>query len=97
MDAAPQPAVGSAWLQYTMVDNLDDDIRMLSYPARQAHLYVLAAAGIPSVLLEMGFLSNPGDEAMLRQPKYREIIARAIRDKIGDYFDDLPHPGAGQT
>jgi N-acetylmuramoyl-L-alanine amidase len=93
----PQPRPGSAWLQYTMIDNLDDDIHMVSEPAREAHFYVLGTAGTPSVLLEMGFLSNAHDEAALNKPKYREVIARAIRDAIGDYFDQMAHPDAART
>lgn len=88
---APHPAAGSPWLQYTMIDNLDDDIRMTADPARQAHLYVLAAGNVPSVLLEMGFLSNRHDEALLRQHQHQDIVARAVRDAIGDYFDGLQH------
>lgn len=94
---APQPAVGSPWLQYTMIDNLDDDIRMTADPARQAHLYVLAAGDVPSVLLEMGFLSNRHDEALLKQQKHQEVVARAVRDAIGDYFDGLTHMHDSRT
>ena len=86
---APQPIASSPWLQYAMIDNLDDDIHMLHDPAREAHLYVLRITTVPSVLLEMGFLSNRRDEALLRQAKHRAVIARAIRDAIKDYFDVL--------
>jgi N-acetylmuramoyl-L-alanine amidase len=80
-----------------MIDNLDDDIRMTADPARQAHLYVLAAGDVPSVLLEMGFLSNRHDEALLRQQKHQEVVARAVRDAIGDYFDGLTHMHDSRT
>ncbi|HEY8288823.1 MAG TPA: N-acetylmuramoyl-L-alanine amidase [Acetobacteraceae bacterium] len=93
----PPPRRGSAWLQYTMIDNLDDDIHMAEKPARQAHFYVLGTHGVPSVLLEMGFLSNRHDEAQLKKAKYRRVIAAAIRDAIGDYFDELQHPDAQRT
>ena len=91
------PRPGSAWLQYTMIDNLNDDIRMDAEPARRAHFYVLGLRGIPSVLLEMGFLSNHHDESLLKKTKYRRTIARAIRDAINDYFAKLKHPSALRT
>jgi N-acetylmuramoyl-L-alanine amidase len=94
---APKPRPGSALLQYTMIDNLDDDVRMVAHPARQGHLYVLAERDIPGVLVEMGFLSNRHDEALLKEAKYRLTIADAIRDAVDDYYAALKHPGALQT
>ena len=94
---APRPRAGSPWLQYTMIDNLDDDIRMTADPARRAHLYVLATGDIPSVLLEMGFLSNGHDEALIKQQKHRNIVARSMRDAIDDYFDGVQPPHGGRT
>ena len=82
----PPPEPGSAWLQYTMIEQLADDVRMVVAPARAAHLYVLASHTIPSVLLEMGFLSNRQDEVLLRQAAHRRVIVEAIRDAIDDYF-----------
>jgi N-acetylmuramoyl-L-alanine amidase len=85
----PAPIAGSASLQDTLIDNLQDDIRMVVEPSRQARFYVLRARRIPSVLLEMGFLSNRRDEALLKRPKHRGVIARSLRDAINDYFDHL--------
>jgi N-acetylmuramoyl-L-alanine amidase len=93
----PQPAAGSPSLQYTMIDNLGDDIRMTAEPARHAHLYVLAEYDFPSVLLEMGFLSNPREETLLKQPAHLTTVAQAIRDAINDYFDNAQHSTAGRT
>jgi N-acetylmuramoyl-L-alanine amidase len=33
---------------------------------------------MPSILLETGFISNLNDEAMLKQPAFREKIVNAI-------------------
>jgi len=88
---------GSARLQYRLIDSLNDEVRMMRDSSRQAELYVLMRLGIPGALLEMGFLSNREDENLLRQPKHRAIIARAIRDAIDDYFQDVKQPGVGRT
>jgi N-acetylmuramoyl-L-alanine amidase len=91
---APEPEPGSAWLQYTMIDQLEDDVQMTDSPARHAQLYVLASHRIPSVLLEMGFLSNRQDESLLRQAAHRGVLVQAISDAIDDYFSAFKEPAS---
>jgi N-acetylmuramoyl-L-alanine amidase len=43
---------------------------------------VLKSPDIPSVLLELGFLSNKKDRANLKNPEWRAAMAEAIRDAI---------------
>ena len=43
---------------------------------------VLKSADIPSVLIELGFLSSPGDLARLRDPAWRATMADAIRSGL---------------
>lgn len=52
--------------------------------------YVLRSASMPSVLVELGFLSNPGDEAKLEQPDIRQKLAEALRDGIEDFAHVSP-------
>ncbi len=70
---------GSAHLQHALVGSLDRALPMLDNPARHAHFVVLKAADIPSVLVEMGFMSNVADEAALRQASHRARVAAAMR------------------
>ncbi|RYY09634.1 MAG: N-acetylmuramoyl-L-alanine amidase, partial [Alphaproteobacteria bacterium] len=65
------PPPGSSDLQKAMVEQLKDDVAMVHDPAREAHLYVLATSGVPSVLVEMGFVSNRHEERPLRTTRYR--------------------------
>ena len=51
--------IGSARAGAQLVGSLDQDLPMLPNPARHAGFVVLKAADIPSVLVEMGFMSNP--------------------------------------
>lgn len=53
-----------------------------SRPRRDGQFSVLAAADFPSVLIEVGFLSNAQDRAVLATPEGRARIARAIRDTV---------------
>ena len=55
-------------------------------PHRFAGFAVLKAPDVPSVLVETGYLSNPEDERMLRQPQYRAKLARALARAIEGYF-----------
>jgi N-acetylmuramoyl-L-alanine amidase len=43
---------------------------------------VLKAADVPSVLVEMGFMSNQLDEIALRRPDHRAKVAAALRRAI---------------
>ncbi|HKM64735.1 MAG TPA: N-acetylmuramoyl-L-alanine amidase, partial [Acidisphaera sp.] len=65
---------------------LDRDVPMLPNPSRHAAFVVLKAADIPSVLVEMGFMSNPEDEAALRRPDHRVRVAAAMKRAVDGYF-----------
>ncbi len=78
--------VGSARLARSLVRGLDRDLPMLPNPIRHAGFAVLKAADVPSVLVEMGFMSNPRDEAALRRHDHRHVVADAIRRSIDTYF-----------
>ena len=58
---------------------------------KKAPFIVLIGASMPSVLAEIGFLTNAGDEAMLRKPEYRQKLADALYKGIASYADTLSH------
>ncbi len=78
--------IGSVQIARGMVGSLDQDLPMLQNPARHAGFVVLKAADIPSVLVEMGFMSNPRDEAALRQDSHRKLVAQAMQRAVDAYF-----------
>ena len=45
---------------------------------KKAPFVVLIGANMPSVLAEIGFLTNASDEALLRKPEHRQKIAEAL-------------------
>jgi len=47
---------------------------------------VLRDNPIPAVLLELGYITNPDDEANMKSSEYQEKVAAAIADGIVDYL-----------
>ena len=44
---------------------------------------------VPSVLFEMGFLSNPDEDVLLNDPTYQQLLADAIADAVCTYLRDV--------
>ncbi|WP_374577289.1 N-acetylmuramoyl-L-alanine amidase [Phenylobacterium sp. J367] len=77
----------SAAFAETLVSNIEGRSPMLRRSHRDAGFMVLLAPDVPAVLLEMGFISNPEDEQLLRDPARRNILIGAVGDAIDDYFN----------
>ncbi len=60
---------------------------MNRHPQRHAGFSVLKSADIPSVLVELGFLSAPRDLANLRDPVWRSVMVGAMADAILKWRD----------
>jgi N-acetylmuramoyl-L-alanine amidase len=58
---------------------------------KRAPFVVLIGATMPSVLAEIGFLTNSADEAMMSKPDHRQKIAEALYKGIAAYADTLSH------
>ncbi|TVS13015.1 MAG: AMIN domain-containing protein [Wenzhouxiangella sp.] len=52
----------------------------------RANFVVLRSPDVPSVLIEVGFISNPQDEKNLNTPTHRRQIAAAITNGVRDHF-----------
>jgi len=72
---------------------------------RQAPFRVLMGATMPSILVEVGFISNPDEESQLRGEVYRTRVAQAMAAAVHDFLSDLERlsrptysgaPGASQ-
>lgn len=69
-----------------IVDELGRQVTLLRNTHRFAGFAVLKAPDIPSVLIELGYLSNRQDERLLRQPQYRAKLASAVTNATDRYF-----------
>ena len=70
----------------SMVKTLQPVIEMTNRPVRSAGFLVLKAPDVPSVLLELGYLSNEADEKLLGSPQWRAGAAKAVAKAIDNYF-----------
>ena len=77
----------SAVFARKLVTELAKVRKMLRNTHRFAGFAVLKAPDIPSVLIELGYLSNRTDERMLRDAKQRRRMATAMTRAIRLYFD----------
>jgi N-acetylmuramoyl-L-alanine amidase len=60
----------------------------------RANFVVLRSPDVPSMLVETGFITNPGEERRLNDPAYRARLAAAITDGVRRYFIGQPPPGS---
>jgi N-acetylmuramoyl-L-alanine amidase len=73
-------------LAHDVATVLGREVVLLENPQRSANFVVLTAPDIPSVLVELGCLSNPIEERLLQQPAYQEWLARALAQAVETYF-----------
>jgi len=68
------------------------NISLASRGVKQAGFYVLVGASMPSVLVELGYVSNPQDAAFLRSEKGEQQIAQSIVSAVKSfksYYDKV--------
>ena len=58
-----------------------------------ANFVVLRSPDVPSMLIETGFITNPGEEKKLSDPAHRERLAAAVVSGIRGYFTQQAPPG----
>jgi N-acetylmuramoyl-L-alanine amidase len=64
---------------------------------KQAPFVVLIGAQMPSVLTEIGFLTNTGEAGLFKQAAPRQLIAQSLRDAIVRYQTSLKKVSAAGT
>ncbi len=77
---------GSKALASALLSPFKNTVPMTEKPHRSAGFAVLKAPDIPSILIEMGYLSNPKEFARLSEPGYQHKIAVAIEAGLNAYF-----------
>lgn len=69
-----------------VVEELKSATTVIKNPLRSAGFQVLKSHDVPSVLIELGFLSNNLDEKMLGSDEWRERVSDAIVQSTNSFF-----------
>ena len=76
-----------------VLEEVDKIAKLHKREVEQAGFAVLKSPDIPSILVETGFISNPGEAQKLATGAYQDKMARAMQVGIQDWF--TTHPPAG--
>lgn len=87
----------SNFMQSTLLAQMIMDKIKLIDPTHQTRsikeadksLFLMKNATLPAVIVECGFLSNPDEEKLLKDPEYQERLACAICDGIIEYYNNI--------
>ncbi|MCC2110437.1 MAG: N-acetylmuramoyl-L-alanine amidase [Hyphomicrobiales bacterium] len=76
----------SAVFAKSLVGEFRSAIKLVKNPHRSGGFLVLRAPDVPSILIELGYLSNAHDEQMLTSEDWRERTANAVIEAIRSFF-----------
>jgi N-acetylmuramoyl-L-alanine amidase len=72
-----------------IVKAMEPSVTLRRFPVRQADFFVLQAPDIPSMLIELGFMSNSADIKNLESDQWRDKVVGAIATGVEGYFTAL--------
>jgi len=75
-----------------IVNAMQPSVALRRFPLRQADFFVLQAPDVPSMLIELGFMSNNADIANLENIDWRNKVVNAIALGVESYFKDVGNP-----
>ena len=78
----------SATFAGMVMDHIGASTPLLKSNLRQAGFMVLLAPDVPAVLLEMGYINNDHDEAMLGDSRHRQVMMGQVATAIDEYFEE---------
>jgi N-acetylmuramoyl-L-alanine amidase len=73
-----------------VLSNMGKIARLHKKHVERAGFVVLKSPDVPSILVETGFISNPGEAAKLRTKQYQKQMAKAIFNGLKSYFYSNP-------
>lgn len=79
-----------------LVEKLKGRINLIKNPQRSASFAVLKSPDVPSVLVELGYLSNRKDEALLTSDKWQKTAVKQIVATILSFFQTRINANAAQ-
>lgn len=87
----PQTPLLAASLQESINNHIKNCLSInISRQPVISDFFILRNANIPGVIIEAGFISNPGDRDLLKDDTYQTKLAEAILDGIRNFFKHMP-------
>ncbi|MBN9543774.1 MAG: N-acetylmuramoyl-L-alanine amidase [Alphaproteobacteria bacterium] len=71
-----------------LIKQLSKQVKMLNHSHRYANFKVLRSKHVPSILIELGYLSNLDDEKLLTNDNYKQKIIASIVQAIDHFFNN---------
>jgi N-acetylmuramoyl-L-alanine amidase len=72
-------------LAQSVVNTFKNEVMLINNPHRHAGFRVLTAPDVPSILLELGFMSNKDDEQLLIDPAWQKKVAGLVAKAVEQY------------
>jgi len=82
----------SAVFARNLVEKLGGSVKMHKVPLRSAGFRVLSAPDVPSVLIELGYMSSPKDAELLNSEEWRTKAVAAVATAVDGYFSAARAP-----
>lgn len=70
----------------TVIEFMSDSTTMQQNADREANFRVLKTAKVPSVLIELAYVTNPQDARNLKSEQWRDRVADSIATAVDNYF-----------
>jgi N-acetylmuramoyl-L-alanine amidase len=70
----------------SMITYMGESTNLKDNPDREAAFVVIKSAKVPSILIELGYVTNEEDAELLRSDQWRERVSSSIVTAIDNYF-----------
>lgn len=72
--------------QKHILSNLGKKYKVVDGGVREGPFWVLVGALMPSILIEVGYITNPAERKLLFTPSYQNLLAEGIASGVDSYF-----------
>ena len=86
----------SAELARLVVGRLENEVPLDTPPLNRAPFRVLESANMPAILVEMGYLTNPSQEGLLKENAFQSALVRALYGAIVQFRGRLAASGGAR-
>ena len=74
----------------SVINFMGGSTNLMDNPDRGAAFVVLKTAKVPSILIELGYITNTEDAQQLKSDQWRDKVSGSIVTAVDSYFNQLP-------